>query len=459
MPNRSSTKASPARLAALNVIRLVRERNAFAQNLIEEHIDTANLKPEDRAFATRLVLGVVSSQGTLDEVIDRALRSPNDVKPNVRDALRLSTYEIIFLEKSSHAAVDQGVEIVRSVAPRATGLANATLRKIVDLKQSFPFGDPRKNSDALARLYAFPAWLAKQLIDELGKEDAVAFMRASNEPAPLFVAVNAIKAEDQKVRTIFEQAGTSIEPASVGEDHVEGCYLVSDGRFLLMPEVKQLFSQGKLLVSDAASQLIAFCALPDCLPCSFLEIGAGRATKTILLQSDAYRRYAQQITPYVTLDNHEYKGKLLQDRTERYGVHVSEVVTGDAVELDTIFDGRSFDMVFIDAPCSGLGTLRRHPEIRWRISPEDFQSFAQVQLDMLRSAASHVSPEGRLIYSTCTVSRAENEKVVESFLASAEGRNFTVAPLQGHNYIATRLYPGSADAHFAIGFVNSGSKN
>ena len=145
------SKVSPARLAALEAVRLVRERDAFAQDIIAKRIDSSDLEPEDRAFATKLVLGAVSAQGTLDEIVDRALRSPSDVQPDVRDALRLGAYEIVFLDKSPHAAVDQGVELVRSIAPRAAGLANAVLRKIVMLKASFPFGAIQKRSRACMR--------------------------------------------------------------------------------------------------------------------------------------------------------------------------------------------------------------------------------------------------------------------------------------------------------------------
>lgn len=451
----SRTKASPARLAALDVVRQVRERDAFAQDVIARRIDSSDLGPEDRAFATKLVLGAVSAQGTLDEIVDRALRSPSDVQPDVRDALRLGAYEIVFLGKSPHAAVDQGVELVRSFAPRAAGLANAVLRKIVVLRASFPFGDPARDVEALARLHAFPAWLARKLVAELGFEDAVAFMRASNEPAPLFVAVNAAKARDESVTAAFEKAGEGIEPARVGEGGVPGCYLVPDGRALLVPEVRRLLAQGRLLVSDAASQLVASSVLPKDRPGSFLEIGAGRATKTILLQSDACRAYGAQIERYATLDNHEFKTKILLDRVAQYGVQVSEALTGNALDLGAVVGERRFDVVFVDAPCSGLGTLRRHPEIRWRLKPESVASFARTQLALLEEAAAHVAPGGTLAYATCTVTSEENGGVVKAFLSSAAGAGFELAPIAGRSCVATRLFAGSSDAHFAVRFART----
>lgn len=449
--SKGGSKASPARRAALDVVRAVRERGAYAQDVLAKRVDASDLEPEDRAFATKLALGVVSAQGTLDEIINRALRSPSDVQSDVRDALRISTYEIIFLNKSPHAAVDQGVELARTVAPRAAGLANAVLRKVIGMRASFPFGDPAHDVSALARAHAFPTWLAVQLVEEMGARDAVDFMQASNDPAPLFIAVNACKASDEAVVAAFEKAGEQLE--RVEEPSVAGCYRVPDGRSLLVPEVKHLLKQGKIVVSDAASQLVAASVLPAEKPASFLEIGAGRATKTILLQSNAQRCWGSQIDEYMTLDNHAFKTQLLLERTEQYNVHVHEALTGDALDLDMVVGERLFDTVFIDAPCSGLGTLRRHPEIRWRLRADDLYSFSRVQLGMLLSAASHIAPGGQLVYATCTITGEENYGVAKAFLASEAGATFELAPINGASCISTRLFTGSSDAHFAVRFV------
>ena len=444
-PKKPRSKASPARLAALDVVRAVRERDAFAQDVIGTRIDRSDLSSEDRAFATKLALGVVSATGTLDEIIDRALNAPSDVKPDVRDALRVSTYEIIFLGKTPHAAVDQGVELVRSFAMSASGLANAVLRKIVLMRQAFPFGDPMRDPEALARLHAFPLWLARKLIVDLGPQEALDVRRASNEQAPLFIAVNAAKTSDEALVKAFDKLDEGLDPVSVDGVSVAGCYRVLDTRALLLPEVKRMFSQGKILVTDAASQLVAASVLPERKP------GAGRATKTILLQSDATRAYGSQLV-LSTLDNHAFKTRLLLERAERYGAEVAEALTGDALELDAVVGDRAFDEVFIDAPCSGLGTLRRHPEIRWRIKPADIVEFARVQLGMLQAAAPHVAPGGALAYATCTVTREENNGVVKAFLESEAGAGFKLAPVNGRSCVATRLAPGSPDAHFAVRF-------
>lgn len=451
----SERSASPARQAALRVTSIVRERDAFAQELIHKYIDSSRMSREDRAFATRLTLGVVSSYGTLDDVINRCLDRVSDINDDVRDALRISTYEIIFLKKEPHAAVSQGVELVKTIAPKASGLANAVLRRIADKAHKFPFGDPRTDIEAFARLHAFPEWLAKRALLDLGPEVTRDYLAGSNEPAPLFVAINAAKADEAEVvETIVAAHGDPVAVSANGED-IPGCYCLSEGRVLFDGRVRHMIQTGQLLVSDASSQQIARLVLTEEKPESLLEVGAGRGTKTVLIQSDAQRRYGSQIDEYVTVDNLEFKTNITAERAEEYGIHVSESITGDATALDDVVGERAFDVVFIDAPCSGLGTLRRHPEIRWRLNPEKIDEFAKTGLALLKAASSHVAPGGSIVFSTCTITRAENIDVVKAFLASDEGASFSLAPIGGAPCFNPALKPGSPDAHFAVRLVKA----
>ena len=451
----SERSVSPARQAALRVTSIVRERDAFAQELIHKYIDSSRMSREDRAFATRLTLGVVSSYGTLDDVINRCLDRVSDINDDVRDALRISTYEIIFLKKEPHAAVSQGVELVKTIAPKASGLANAVLRRIADKAHKFPFGDPRTDIEAFARLHAFPEWLAKRALLDLGPEATRDYLAGSNEPAPLFVAINAAKADEAEVvETIVAAHGEPVAVSVNGED-IPGCYCLSEGRVLFDGRVRHMIQTGQLLVSDASSQQIARLVLPEEKPASLLEVGAGRGTKTVLIQSDAQRRYGSQIDEYVTVDNLEFKTNITAERAEEYGIHVSESITGDATVLDDVVGDRAFDVVFIDAPCSGLGTLRRHPEIRWRLNPEKIDEFAKTGLALLKSASTHVAPGGSIVFSTCTITRAENIDVVKAFLASDEGASFSLAPIGGAPCFNPALKPGSPDAHFAVRLVKA----
>ncbi len=445
--------ASPARLAALKVVGEFRTREAFAQDLIAKHIDRSSMSAEDRAFATKLVLGVVSTYGALDLILNRCMNNPDDVSEGVRDALRISVYEIIFLKKGPHAAVDQGVELVRSVAPRASGVGNAILRKLVTIKDEFPFGDPQREMSAYALEHAFPEWLARELVSIMGADEAHVFMETCNEPAPVFVALNAAKEGEAEVLQTLEAAHGNPQAAGLGDAPVPGCYKLETGQVLTDGRIKRYINNGHLLVSDLASQSVANAILPETKPASMLEIGAGRATKTILIQSNAVRRWGSQIKRYVTLDNHEFKTKLLVERTQAYGIEVADALTGDATDLSAAVGEESFDCIFIDAPCTGLGTLRRHPEIRWRLKPETIDEYASLGLSMLKQAAAHVAPGGTLAYATCTITSKENASVVKAFLESPEGASFKLLPIEGNAALASQLVSGGSDAHFAVKMI------
>lgn len=432
---------SPARIAACSIGREVRERDAFVSEVIPGVLaQMEGISQEDSTFATKIARGVTATLGTLDEFIDRNLNSPDDIQDDVRDALRVSAYELLFLGKADYAAVDQGVELVCSVAPKAGGLANAVLRKMAKSAKAFPFGRPNLSLQVLARSQAFPLWLAKRLMNEMGLEKATTFMRACNADAPVHIAVNAIKGNEEEIVEVFDQAGSLLTPV----DDVPGCYLVGNARVLAKSEVRALFDQGQVLVSDASAQAVAALACPDHDIEAYLEIGSGRGTKTILLQSDAVRAFGRTM-PMVSVDDHGFKAEILSKRTKAYGIESVRPVKADGRKLSTLMPEASFDAVLLDAPCSGLGTLRRHPEIRWRLTESDVTSLAAVELDMLIEAAKMVKPGGMLTYATCTVLREENEQVVERFLKTKLGESFTQEAV-----IAPALTPKGPDAHFAV---------
>lgn len=446
------SKVSPARLFALRVGKVVRERKAFTHDVIASQIDKAGLSAEDKAFATKLALGVTMSSGTLDELIDRHVNNPASLSPEVRDALRVSVYEIIFLDKSAHAAVDQGVELVRSVQPRAAGLANAVLRRVAAAKEHFPFANPDISLQALARKNAFPLWLAKSVLDDRGLESLKSFMEASNEVAPLYVSVNCLKAAESDVLAVLEDAGAQPSPVDLGGT-IARCWRLDNHRVIGDDRVRALFECGALIVSDASAQAIARLAVPSKMPERFLEVGAGRGTKSILLQNVAKELFGSQM-PLESLDSHKFKTDLVLRRAKATGVRVDAVHTLDARTMHAKFGDDAFDAIFVDAPCSGLGTLRRHPEIRWRITPKDISKLAQLNVSILDEAAKCLKVGGQLTYATCTVSKKENEWVVERFLKGSNGEKFKVLAMpDGSPFFASNLVSGGPDAHFAVRFV------
>ncbi|MBQ9691226.1 MAG: hypothetical protein IJV62_03905, partial [Eggerthellaceae bacterium] len=193
---KAGTKASMARLAALVICQKARKNDAFVQQIGQHLLATLKtynvISHADAAFAMRLSRGVVATYGTLDEFINASLLRPGDIKPNVRDALRISTYEILFLKKEPYAVVFEGVELVRAVAPKAAGLANAVLRKMIASADVFLGDHEQDKIFRLARRNAFPVWLVERVISDLGADNASLFCEQANEDAPLFVAANTM---------------------------------------------------------------------------------------------------------------------------------------------------------------------------------------------------------------------------------------------------------------------------
>lgn len=409
--------ASRARLLARQVVSRVRERDAYAHETLDALLKRSELGPRDTAFATRLAYGTISARGTLDEIVATRLAPGSSLQPVVSDCLAVSAYEILFLSTPKRAAVNEGVELVRAVQEKAAGLANAVLRRISESAVDFPWGDPATDVASLARLHAHPLWLARSWVDEYGHEVAESMMAANNEPAPLFLAVPGDAAA---AATAF-----SGEDVHVSACDLPGCLVADDPSAAIKSSV---VAERRAFVMDAGAQF-AVHAVPLTDGATVVEIGAGRGSKTLLLASRAASAGLE--VRLLAVDTHSHKLDTLRSDAVRLGLGGIATLVADATEppQDTWPAESTADAVLVDAPCSGLGTLRRHPDRRWRAIPSEIEALAALGERLLLSAASLVKPGGFVVYSTCTVARRENHDVVASFLASGAGEEFTTEPL------------------------------
>ena len=412
--------ASPAREAARSAVSAVRERRAWARELVPEIIARAGLDERDGASAARLAYGAIESSGTLDEAIDDRTAKPKRIEPRVRDALEVAAYELLFTDTPASAAVDQGVELVRSVRPAAAGLANAVLRRLAADAPSFPWGDPDTDPTALARAYAHPLWLTDLLINDLGRDRAAEVLDANNSVAPLYLAVNPFRTTYDEAVAVLRKEGAAPAPGPLPGSLIAG-----------VPSAavrSSAVADGLVLVADAAAQLT--CLLAPVSPGStMLEVGSGRGTKTAMLQSASVAAGAP--SRILAADIHAFKADVLAARMTHLGVPDVTPVSVDATDAEALERavGSRVDAVLIDAPCSGLGTLRRHPEQRWRLTPSDVDALAHIGGRLLKAASSLVNPTGFVVYSTCTLTHRENAEVIASFLQSRAGRSFDIEPL------------------------------
>lgn len=441
-------RLSAARRAALALLGEARRSDARVRELMRGRgaAELAELSERDRGLAARLVMGVTGASGALDLVIERHLtRGRGKLEPRVRDALRISVFELLYLGTRADVAVSQGVELVRSVAPRAAGLANAVLHRVAEkdvpaleaARARVASGDV--NAADLARVGALPEWLCARALDSLGAARAAVWARRALEPAGAWVAANRVLHGTDAATALLTEAGCAPQPGPL-----PGSFLLGEPSALTR---SQLVAQADFIPCDLAAQEVVL----GCDPRPgehVLEVGQGRGTKTLLLESAACA--AGGPCEIVAVEVSERKSKAARRRMEVAGVadHVRCIATdGRALgaELgDELGDELgTFDLVFVDAPCSGTGTLARHPEIAWSLEPDAPAALAQLQSELLAAAAARMAAGGRLVYATCSILAEENEQVVGGLLASAAGAGFSLE----HSGLTTEL--PDADTHFS----------
>jgi 16S rRNA (cytosine967-C5)-methyltransferase len=451
---------APARRAALKVLKRVREREAFGPETLDAVLTASGLSQADLALATRLTYGTLQTSGVLDEAIDRLVAKSSGIEPRVRDALRLASYELLFARTPARAAVHEGVDAVRAVRPQAAGMANAVLRKLADEASTFPWGDPEADDLALARLTAHPLWMVELLVSDLGRELATRMLHADLEPAPLYLWHNPFAGQFGEALALLEHDGADPRPCEP-----PGCIEAGSPAAAVRGEC---VASGMCLVTDSAAQMAARAVDPR--PGQLIvDIAAGRGTKTVQLQAIAVAHGGP--ADLVAVDVHGFKAEILARRMIRTGVPGVRVVTGDATDVRSVVGMPavgSVDAVLLDAPCSGLGTLRRRAEKRWRLTEPDIDGLTQLQYDLLTQSASLVRPGGVVVYSTCSVARRENHDVLARFLGSPEGsafktRDITEAvPAAWRRWIGPEGWfqsvpePAGPDGHFVAAIERTG---
>ncbi|MGN6168775.1 MAG: 16S rRNA (cytosine(967)-C(5))-methyltransferase RsmB [Solirubrobacteraceae bacterium] len=386
---------SPARECAFVVLRRVFEQGAYADRAFAS--EAARLNSRDRALAMRMAYGAVQRCATLDAVTRRLTnRSPRRLHPAVRAALRLGLLQILFMDGvADHAVVNESVELAKAVG--GAGLVNAVLRRASREKEQILVGFDDSTPAGAAVAYSVPEWLAKQLWEELGAHEARALLRTINDPAESALRVNTL------VATAAEVSRRLPVPSSPARGIPEG--LVLDGPFAL--EESDMWREGAIMGQSRGSMAVAHAFAPR--PGErVLDLCAAPGAKTTHLA--ALMKARGEI---VAVERNPRRARSLEQTCKRMQAACVRVQTGDATEPRS--DG-PFAGVLLDPPCSGLGTLQSRPDIRWRTSPEQIKTLSQLQRGMLEAAAAATAAGSVIVYSVCTISRAETVSVVESFI-------------------------------------------
>ena len=364
---------SPARRAAFATLLRVFEEDAYADRAFPAA--AAGLEERDRALAQRLAYGTIQRVRTLDHGIEALGRRPvAKLDPPVRAALRLGAYQLAFAEVAVHAAVNESVELVRAARlERAVSFTNAVMRRLALGLRELVEALPEATATEAALRHSYPDWVAELWWRELGPDEALALMRAQNEPLETVVRRN-----ERKPGEVAGEPDATL-PGALYVERVDGQAL-REG--LIWPQSRGSQLAGLAVGSREGERVLDLCAAPG-----------GKATQL-----------AGEVT---AVELHPGRARELEENCARLGATNVHVLNADALELPG--DLRDFDRVLVDAPCSGLGVLASRPDLRWRAKP-----LPELQRDLLAVAAERVKPGGTVLYAVCTISVAENEEVVEA---------------------------------------------
>jgi 16S rRNA (cytosine967-C5)-methyltransferase len=387
---------TPARQVAFAVIRRVFEQGAYADRAL--HGEAKGLDARERSLAMQLAFGTVQRRLTLDHYVAQLARPPGELDPPTLAALRLGLYQLVFLDGvAAHAAVGESVELAKGGRGGGHKLVNAVLRRAArgDLPDL-----PRDDTPAGAAVaHSYPQWLVERWWERFGPAETRALLRAGNEPGELALRVNTLRATMADVTAALATVSPAVTARHAGDELPEG--LVVDGPFdahghpLYADGAYTAQSRGAMLVGRAVDpqpgeRVLDLCAAPG-----------GKTTHLAALMRDSGE--------IVAVERHAGRAKALERSCERMGASSVRVVQADAARFTT---DAPFDRALVDPPCSGLGTLQGHPDLRWRMTPESIERLARGQAAILAAARAAVRPGGMIIYATCTLSPAENEGLV-----------------------------------------------
>ncbi|RJP14309.1 MAG: 16S rRNA (cytosine(967)-C(5))-methyltransferase RsmB [Candidatus Abyssobacteria bacterium SURF_5] len=396
----------PAREQALKILRKTEAALSFTKLLLASQEEAA-ASDLARAFIHQLVMGALRTRGTLDWALSRQSTTPlEELSSWIRNILRLGLYQILYLDRvPKSAAVDESVKLAKKYGHAGTaGLVNAVLRnshreellRAVDAL-------PEDNAADLSVKYSHPQWMVEQFIQDWGSERTITILKNNNKMPPLSARVNALRTDRRKLLEQLEREGVQASPVPLLEEAVE--FAAGATPWKLPAHEKGLF-----YLQDVSSMFASYCL--DVRPGhTVLDACAGPGGKATHLA--ALMRNQGKIN---ALDVHEHRLGLIRENAARLGAAIVETKEQDATEdLTPLFSGA--DRVLADVPCSGLGVIRRRVDLKWRLRPEQIPALVELQAKILERASECLKPGGLLVYSTCTIAKRENERLVEGFLS------------------------------------------
>jgi 16S rRNA (cytosine967-C5)-methyltransferase len=386
-----------ARWVAYDILHKLEEHQSNSAVLLQNSLASIP-NPADRALITELVMGVLRWRGKLLYVIQQfSRRSLDAIDRKVQVVLQLGIYQLLFTRVPAHAAVHETVNLCKRIRmTSASSFVNGILRAVQSKVGSldFPSGD---DSKSLSIVYSHPEWLVQRWLKRYGVPDTKALMQRNNTPAQMFLRVNELITTPENVWSRLE--GIKVEQVAESSP----LFVVLEGA----PQLTESFEKGEFYIHDAGIEVLGAVMSPEAGQ-SVLEIAAAPGGKTLQLAM----RMRDQGT-ITSVDSDLKRMKMWRRNIERLQIHSANGLVADARNLPL---RKRFNLVTVDAPCSGLGVIRRHPEIKWWRNEGELRKFAEVQLQILEACAKYVDDTGSMVYSVCSFEPEETEEVSKEFL-------------------------------------------
>ena len=391
-----------ARELALQTLTDILIDGAYSNHALSEQIEKNELTVQDKNFMTELVYGTLQHEQLLNFYVTPFFNGK--VKAWVRILIQMTLYQMLFLDSvPEHAAISEAVKIAKKRGGQFNGqLVNAILREMT--RTPLPSLDTIKDeAERLAVETSHPLWLIKLWSKQFGWEKTIQMARANNERVNVTIRVNGVRGTREELKQKLESEGITCEYGNLSQDAL----VILKGNVIKT----KAFEQGWFYVQDESSMLVARALKPKhhSKVLDTCSAPGGKTTHVAELMRQTGTVYAHDV--------YEHKIKLIEDNVKRLGLTNVVATLQDATTLNERYESDSFDAVLVDAPCSGLGILRRHPEVKITKQPSDLDEIMMIQKKILNTVAPLVKVGGTLVYSTCTVNRKENDKMVEQFLA------------------------------------------
>ena len=407
-----------AREIAYKVLLDIEKNKNYSNMAINKHFKDVKMSNQDRGLATEIIYGVIENKYYIDYMIDKLSKvKTNKMEIYVKTLLRMGIYQIMFLNSiSDYAAVNETVNLAKKKNSKVSGFINGILRNVIRQKEEIGKVKTKDDVDYLSIKYSYDKWMIRNWMIHFGKEFTEELLEANNERPNIYLRTNTLKITRDELIKKLEKQNIKAEKVNVVEEAIKVEHLKDI-------ENNSLYKEGLFTVQDVSSMLVGKVMNPkeNSLVLDVCSAPGGKTTHMATLMNNTGQ--------VVSRDIYDHKLKLIKAASKRLGLTNVDVEEFDGMKLDRESIGK-FDYVLADVPCSGLGIIRRKPEIKYK-EKEEFRQLPPIQKKILENASKYVKVGGTLIYSTCTIQDSENIDVVNEFLQ--KNKNFELVPIKEVN--------------------------